>query len=150
VLPNRLGNSPGAIATAVAHEAGHAFGLRHQSRYDAAGRKLDEHNSGDRLRAPIMGNAYDAQRSVWWYGPTDRSAPSLQDDMAVIARAANGFGYRPDDHGDNYRAATPLSRNGSALRATGLIGRTTDQDWFSFTTGGGTVSLSVQVAAVGS
>ena len=137
-------------ASELFHEAGHGFGLRHQSHYDGAGRKVNDYHPGNHLRAPIMGHGYDAQRSVWWSGPNDRSASSIQDDMAILARSANGFGYRADDHADMHRSASTLGRSGTSLRATGLIGRTTDQDWFTFTTGGGTVTLSVQVASAGS
>ncbi len=150
VLADRLGNVPRTVGSAAAHEAGHAFGLRHQSRYDSAGRRIEEYHSGDRLRAPIMGHAYDAQRNVWWYGPNDRSASSIQDDMAVLARSANGFGYRADDHGDSYRGDTPLWGSGTSFRVAGLVSRTTDQDWFSFSTSGGTASLALQVAEYGS
>ena len=150
VLPQRLSNLPGPIATAVAHEAAHSFGLRHQSQYDSAGRKLDDYHPGNRLRAPIMGDGYSAQRSVWWSGPSDRSVSSIQDDMALLARAANGFGYRADDHGDTFRTATGLGFSGGTVRQSGLIGLTTDQDWFYFTTSGGWANLAVQVAAAGS
>ena len=37
------------------------------------------------------------------------SATTFQDDMAVIAGPANGFGFRTDDHGNTAASATPLT-----------------------------------------
>jgi hypothetical protein len=90
-----------------------------------------------------MGNSYSATRGLWWYG-TSTSASTFQDDMAVISRPANGFGYRADDHGNTAAAATPLAGSGP-LTASGIITTTSDIDYFSFDTGAGQVTLSVTV-----
>src|SRR6185503_5596988 len=73
------------IATAISHEAGHAFGLSHYA-----------HSTGDLAIAPIMRDGFSQtdtfpQRMVWW-------SNGSQTDMAIIASSDNGFGYRPDDH----------------------------------------------------
>jgi|GEM_PF-1363301 len=135
-------------AEAAAHEAGHAFGLQHQSSYNAQGQLIATYNQGDANRAPIMGNSYYAARGLWWYGTTT-SASTFQDDMAVLSNATNGFGYRADDHGGTAATATALTINGSAASGSGIIERTTDADFFSFTTSGGQVSFTATVAQHG-
>jgi hypothetical protein len=66
-----------------------------------------------------------------------------QDDMARIARSANGFGYRPDDHAFSYNLATPLVMGDHLLSGHGIIEKTTDKDVFKFETGGGNVNVNV-------
>ena len=41
-----------------------------------------------------MGNSYYATRGLWWNGQNSQGSTVMQDDMAVIAGPANGFGYR--------------------------------------------------------
>jgi fibronectin type 3 domain-containing protein len=89
-----------------------------------------------------MGNSYGATRSLWWYGTTS-SSTTFQDDMAVLARSTNGFGYRADDHGNSAGTATPLVISGSTATGSGIIATMTDLDTFSFNTGSGTVSFTV-------
>lgn len=132
------------IADAGSHEAGHGFGLDHQRSYDASGNKLSEYSAGDSASAPIMGASYNSTRGLWWNGPTS-SAKSLQDNLSILAGSKNGFGYRPDDHGDSPSAATPLDTLGAVVTGVGLIGNMSDRDYFSFMTDEGNVSLSVSV-----
>jgi hypothetical protein len=148
VFPENLSNGYAKyVAEASSHEAGHAFGLRHQSQYNAAGQKIAEYYAGPGDgRAPIMGNSYNATRGLWWYG-TSTSATTFQDDMAVISRPTNTFGYRTDDHGNSNPTSTPLSGSGGVLQATGVIAQTSDVDYFSFTTEAGEVQLAVSVPA---
>jgi Ca2+-binding RTX toxin-like protein len=98
-----------------------------------------------------MGNNLSTDRTTWSNGTRDvgqtTSTLVYQDDMAIIA--GHSFGYRPDDHGGGYATATALARAGSQLSGAGILETTADRDYFSFTTGGGAVSLTVNVAAVG-
>lgn len=147
VFPDNLGyGEPKYVAEAAAHEAGHAFGLEHQSSFGASGQLLEEYYAGNGTVAPIMGNSYDA-RGVWWYGTN----PSRywQDDMQIIASATNGFGYRTDDHGNSVTRASAMSIQGDSVTASGIIEKKTDADYFSFATGAGTVHFSINVAAKG-
>lgn len=149
VFPKNLGNGYAKyVAEAASHEAGHAFGLQHQSSYSATGTRLADYYGGPGDgRAPIMGNSYSATRGLWWKGTTT-SATTIQDDMSVIAKAANGFGYRPDDHGSTASTATVLTAaSGTQLSAAGIVTTTADVDAFRFTTGAGTVSLTLSVPA---
>ena len=148
VFAKNLGNGAARyVADAVGHESGHAFGLQHHSAYDSSGTKTQEYDSGTSYQAPLMGYAYSATLSTWTNG-TSVSATTLQDDIAVIARAANGFGLRPDDHGNSLAAATPVTvaQDGVTVTASGIIGAASDVDYFSFTTAEGEIDLAVDVA----
>ncbi|MBX9680343.1 MAG: fibronectin type III domain-containing protein [Gemmataceae bacterium] len=135
------------VAEAVAHEAGHAFGLGHQSAYNGT-TKTAEYNPGTAELAPILGNSYNAKRGVWWKGPTTTST-TIQDDLAILSKQANGFGYRPQAEGQTAATATALTQNGNTVVGAGLIQKTSDTDYFSFTTGAGQVSLTANPFAVG-
>jgi len=90
----RSGGEPKPVADAVAHEAGHAFGLEHQSAFNTDGTLAAEYsdNDGSNALAPIMGNPDSAAFSAWWTGPTPDG--HIQDDMAILSGSNNGFGYR--------------------------------------------------------
>jgi hypothetical protein len=145
---NLLNGDPKDTAEAASHEAGHAFGLEHQSLYSGTS-KTAEYNSGTALTAPVMGNSYSAARGLWWNGPNSLSSTTIQDDLAVISNASNGFGYRADDHGDTVSTADSFTVSGSTLTASGVIEKTTDVDDFSFTTGAGTDTFTLAVAPYG-
>jgi hypothetical protein len=146
VFPGHLANGAAKyVGEAASHEAGHAFGLNHQSQYDGNGTKLSDYYSGPGDgRAPIMGNSYSATRGLWWNG-TSVSASTYQDDMAVISRSTNGFGYRSDEAGNTAGTASPLQVNGTLISGSGVVTTTSDVDYWSFTTGAGTISLNVGV-----
>src|SRR5262249_14471119 len=95
-------------------------------------------------RAPIMGDSYSAARSLWWYG-TSTSASTYQDDMSIIARSTNRFGYRADDYGNSITAASALSVVNNQFSVNGVITTTSDVDYFSFSTTGGSASFSLTV-----
>lgn len=149
VFPKNLSNGNAKYtAEASSHESGHGFGLQHQSLYDANGTKTNEYYSGPGDgRAPIMGNSYSATRGLWWYGTSATSSTTYQDDLLVISRSTNGFGYRTDDHGDTVAAATPLNVSGSQVSGSGILTSTADRDFFSFSTEAGQISLTVSVPA---
>jgi hypothetical protein len=148
VFPENLGyGAPKYVAEAAAHEAGHGFGLEHQSSYDANGRLIDEYSEGNGQIAPIMGNSYYA-RGLWSNGATT-SPTTFQNDLALLASADNGFGYRTDDHGNTPAAASSLRLDGITATSAGIIGKATDADYFKFTTGAGTISFNVKVAQYG-
>ena len=133
IFPAHLnGGDSHYVAEAIAHEAGHDFGLEHQSIFSGT-TKISEYNSGTIQRAPIMGRSYYAQRGLWWIGPNSDSG-ATQDDMAIIAGPANGFGYRPEDHGQSAATADPLAGTGGLFRGSGVISTTTDTDFYSFDT----------------
>lgn len=60
VFSSNLGYNAKYIADASSHEAGHTFGLPHQSDYDESCNVINEYSNGK-----IMGYPY-YQNSVWW------------------------------------------------------------------------------------
>ena len=114
------------IAEACAHEAGHTLGLRHQSTYDANCIKLSEYNigqgSGEIGWAPIMGNSYYQNLSLWHRGTNSVSCTTIQDDVATIAGVV---GYRTDDYSNTISGAASLT---SSL--SGTINNSSDVDFF--------------------
>jgi hypothetical protein len=145
VFPEELANGHAKyVAEATSHELGHALGLEHQSLF-SGNTVVEDYNPGTGAVAPIMGNSYSSTRGTWHYGYNGDRV--MQDDMSVISRAANGFGYRTDDHGNSAAAATAFVMAGNQVSASGIIHRTSDVDYFSFTTGGGQVSFTVSVPA---
>jgi hypothetical protein len=139
--------NPKYTGDAISHEAGHGFGLLHQSTY--SGSTKTEYNTGPGDgTAPIMGNSYGARRSLWWDGTSSLTPTTIQDDMSVLAGPINGFGYRPDSDANTAATATPLSlQNGDQVDASGLIVHTSDMDYYSFVSGAGPVSFTVSVPA---
>jgi fibronectin type 3 domain-containing protein len=147
VFPSNLGNGTAKyVGDASSHEAGHAFGLYHQSLYNSQGVKVAEYYTGPgNGTAPIMGDAYYAARSMWWDGTSDISSTTIQDDMSVIASSTNGFGYRSDTTGNSRGKAIILTPSGNQVTASGIIITSSDQDYYEFTTGGGQINFSVKV-----
>jgi len=144
------------IADITSHEAGHGFNLVHESLWGPGDVKLQEYYRGTIDRAPIMGNPFSGTRAVWWYGTSANGPRIYQDDMSLIASSSNGFGYRPDDHGDSFASATPLTVNSSLLpiptpmedpqlSSNGIINSVSDLDYFSFETLAGDVKLQILV-----
>ena len=144
-FPSVLSNSPSYIGEVVTHEAGHLFGLSHQSVYSGS-TKTAEYNPGNTAIAPIMGQSYYAARGIWWDGPSSDSSTSEQNDLSVLTAT---LGLSADDAGNTTATATSLSTNGGAFTASGVIGQSSDRDYYAFTTAGGGLSLSVGVAQYG-
>ena len=128
------------IAEAISHEAGHNMGLAHDG--DATTGYYQGHGSGATGWAPIMGVGY-YQSLVQWSKGEYPGANNVQDDYVVMA--SNGLPVRLDDHGDTPATATVLS--GTAIDVGGVIERPSDIDMFRITSGAGTLSVSVAVAA---
>lgn len=126
------------IAEAASHEAGHTLGLRHQSSYDAGCGLISDYNwgqgTGEIGWAPIMGAGYNQNMTLWNSGPNSLGCGVIQDDLSVITKAANGFGYRTDDHSDLFSTATSASFNSSGQATiSGVIEKTDDKDLFKIT-----------------
>ena len=132
-----LGYNTKNIAEAASHEAGHTFGLRHQSSYSAACVKLSDYHwgqgTGEIGWAPIMGAGYNQNMTLWNSGPNSLGCGVIQNDLSVITNATNGFGYRTDDNSDSYATATTVTFNTSGQATiSGVIEKTDDKDLFKF------------------
>ncbi len=150
VFPENLGpNGEKYIAEAISHEVGHNLGLNHdgtstQGYYAGQG-------SGATGWAPIMGNGYYQPLTQWSKGEYS-GASNKEDDLSVITSSSNGITYRMDDAGNTALVANDLGILGansvtptlSDVSQFGMIERNTDQDWFQFTTGNGSINLSIQ------
>lgn len=126
VFSSLLNYSSKKIAEASSHEAGHTLGLRHQSTYSNC-IKISEYNSGvgsgETGWAPIMGNSYGQNLSLWHSGPNSVSCNTFQNDAAAIAAVV---GFRTDDFSNAVSGATSLITS-----QDGIINTSTDIDFFS-------------------
>lgn len=110
------------------------------------------------LKSPIMGESGAGSRTIWGvatstFPPSEAQAvattdfPPTQDDVAYIASTNgypnNGFGFRPPDHGNSIGTADPLIVVSNVISGNGVIQTLDDQDFFSFTTPGGQISLTI-------
>jgi len=145
VFPGYLANGHEKYtADAISHEVGHTLGLHHDgigtTEYYAG------HGTGATGWAPIMGVGYYRQLTQW--SPGDYAgATEHENDLAIIT-TGNGFGYRPDDHGNDAASATPAILSGTtSISGSGFIGSRTDADFFAFTTGPGPISITVTPTA---
>ncbi|MBL9117841.1 MAG: zinc-dependent metalloprotease [Verrucomicrobiaceae bacterium] len=131
VFEAQLGNgNPHYTAEAVAHEAGHTFGLLHDG--VTGGTPYFE---GHADWASIMGVSYYKAITHWSKGEY-ASANNVHDDLALIA----GYtGLRTDDHGGTTSTATPTGA--SAVTQRGLIHSRSDRDFFKFATEAGPVTI---------
>ncbi|MFO1477592.1 MAG: M12 family metallo-peptidase [Verrucomicrobiota bacterium] len=150
---NNLANAESYIAEAASHEIGHNLGLSHDGKTDGT-EYYSGHGSGDISWGPIMGTGYNRNVSQWSKGDY-YLANNTQDDLATIAAH---LGYREDDRGDTIASASPLVvTGGTNIVSTrpdtdpwnahpenkGVLEQTADVDVFSFSTGTGSVRLSV-------
>jgi len=133
------GSNAKNIAEAASHEAGHNLGLSHDGVTGGAG-----YYSGHGDWAPIMGVGYYEPVSQWSRGEY-AGASNTEDDLAVVV--GNGGPLAADDHGGPPATATPVAAG--AVDVAGFLGDRADQDAFTFTTAGGSLSLQARPAVVG-
>lgn len=158
------------IARVIAHELGHDLGLfhdgQHANAYNNDHDLLTAYYKGHGLRqiawSPIMGLSKRNGVNQWSKGEYF-DANNQQDDLALMLdkfKTTTSNGLRPDDHGNRIRNATPLVVNSQNnviatswlndefnpnmnLPNSGVIASESDADWFTFTTQGGLVDLTV-------
>jgi hypothetical protein len=146
------------IAESLAHEAGHLFGLQHQS--VVVGNTVTvEYSNGDSITVPIMGNSSNngQKRGIWLNGLTsDRDANNNivptgpQDDLAVLTRPGTNISYRPDDFGSfSGSGALAVDSQTGLVTGGGVIERVGDQDAFTFVATGPVLSLTVNQLMLG-
>jgi hypothetical protein len=125
------------ISEATAHEAGHTLGLRHQSAYDNNCVKVSDYSYGQGTGeigwAPIMGVGYYQNFTLWHNGPNPYGCTNFQNDLEIITSAMNGISFRNDDHTNDFTTATPASFSNNQFIASGIIEKSDDKDFFTFT-----------------
>lgn len=127
------------------HEIGHALGLLH----DGLGSQAYHPGTGSGPTGwgPIMGAPFGKNLVQWSKGEYD-NATNFEDDLQIITKPQNGFGFRADDHGSDFGSATPLDvANGTDVSSWGIIERNTDLDFFSFSSGPGAISIQIDALA---
>ena len=122
------------------HEIGHALGLYHDGLYGSTYHPGS--GTGETSWGPLLGAPFSSNVTQWSNGDYAGSTAS-QDDLAIITNSFNGIRYKADDHGGNFTTASDLGRTGTNVFDWGVVGRRSDLDMFRFTTGAGTVRLSV-------
>lgn len=141
VFADTMGNDEKYIVDAGSHEIGHTLGLNHDATV-ADPSYYGGHQAGSTPGwAPIMGVGYSYPVTQWSKGEYP-GANNTEDDLAIIASTANGFGYRVDDAGNTIATATPAVVNETALSFSGVIEKTTDVDVLKFASGAGNVSFT--------
>lgn len=151
VFPDNLRSGDAkVVADAAIHEAGHLFGLRHQSTYNANG-TLDEtydSNSDSALQAPNLGVAYNARRGLWAIGPTSSANSNANEISTIASGTTNRFGFVDDEAGTGFANAELYTPSGTPQR--GVIATSTDADYYRFEIDElSEVSLLVDVAEYG-
>ncbi len=160
VYANALGSGfPPYVAEAASHEMGHNLGLSHDGFNDGT-TILDYytgHGTGFVSWAPIMGVGYYTNITQWSSGEY-QFATQPQDDINLISAKLT---FRPDDHGNDILAPTPLSVDAAgAITASnpetdphnlsasnkGVIETRNDVDYFSFDAAAGPISINVTPA----
>ncbi len=137
VFSTLLGNNDKNVSEATAHEAGHTLGLYHQIECNSTGGYVREYfagrGTGEISWAPIMGNSYSRNLTLWNSGPNSFGCTNTQNDLSILASAANGFGYRTDDVPNTTAAASNISFSGNDYAISGFINSTDDIDMFKVT-----------------
>jgi PKD repeat protein len=130
------------VAEAISHEAGHNLGLSHDGSSTVS--YYEGHGSGATGWAPIMGVGY-SQELVQWSKGEYPDANNTEDDVAVIQ--TNGALLKTDDVGSTLASAAPLGGNTNGGLVTvdqkGVIETNADIDYFSFTSGAGSLQIAI-------
>ena len=148
VLQAGVGTLPKYNADAAVHEVGHTLGLSHDGLYPASdSRHLDYYSgqgSGKVAWAPHMGVGYYVPLVQFSKGEY-ANANNFEDDLSIIAKSRNGFGYRVDDYASSLSTAKSIPGTAGAtsfaVNVSGVIETTSDTDWFKILCGSGTLKL---------
>ncbi len=139
-----------SVADTISHEAGHAYGLAHQSELvDDEWVKREPSGNGTSLLMgiPFIISPLSGFRSLWSWGEDDLG--QTQDDLSILTdrfQYFNGDGLRKDNVPDHFYKPLPEVQTGH-FHAAGFIGinqadpSALDEDWFAFKNPGGPMQL---------
>lgn len=140
-----------SAATTITHEAGHAFALSHDG--DDVNEYYPGHNDSYTPGwAAIMGAAFRGLHDEvdQWSKGEYANANNQEDDIAIIANAANGFGFKPDDYADVFIEGGALNVGAlvdagpNMVAGSGIISTSTDKDVFRFSAAfSGAITMTV-------
>jgi hypothetical protein len=134
VFSTLLSNNDKRVSEATSHETGHTLGLYHQAQFNSTCGFVSEYyagvGSGEISWAPIMGNSYSRNLTLWHNGPNSFGCNNLQDDLSILSGTANGFGYRTDDVANTTASASNISFSGNDYAINGFVNSTNDVDMF--------------------
>ncbi|GEP42777.1 hypothetical protein BGE01nite_20680 [Brevifollis gellanilyticus] len=139
------------MALTITHELGHTLGLSHDgieaTRNEPAYAYYTGHGSGITSWGPLMGSPFGKALTQWSRGEY-LGADNNEDDVALIARTANRFGYASDDIGNTKATARflDLSMTGT-FEEEGLVHQENDVDFFRFHSVGGIFTVACAPSA---
>ena len=141
-----------SAAESISHELGHTLGLNHDgdlSQPDGSTEREYYHGHGTAPMSwgAIMGSSY-SRNIVQWSKGEYPNANNLEDDVAIIANATNGFGYVPDDAGNDRAHAASLNAPAGSVNQMGIITSAADVDFFVFNAAAGEISIAATPAPV--
>jgi len=142
-----VGSSAKAAAEAISHELGHTLGLSHDGCNSPVDEYYQGHGAGAVGWAPIMGVGYSKPLVQWSKGEY-AFANNQEDDLAIIANTANGFGYVADEPGNSMVSAALLNVSGGTVNQTGIISGNNDVDFYAVGVGAGTLSITANPASI--
>lgn len=131
------------VAEVISHELGHTFGLSHDGQ-TKDGVTVEcypgsERDVGSAVGwAPIMGKPYSRPLSQWSKGEY-RGANNTEDDLAIIARAANGFGLVGASPSES--RPLPILCTQGTFEVSGVLRSAQSAHLFHFQTLGGTFAV---------
>jgi hypothetical protein len=136
-------------ADTISHEVGHTLGLGHWGTPTAE--YYLGHGEGSLSWGPIMG-AGSKSVTQWsklgsYFKQVGKGNKS-QDDLAIITRTQNSVSFVDDEDQNTMASASPLSVQQNQFIAEGVIHSSSDADFYSFTTSGGTVVATCTPSAV--